>query len=172
MHLFHRFKRLFKNKSSKALDMWTSIDKFPIYNFHQTLKTGDLKYTLKSELSDKDYHKNFPAIEKNWDNLYDEYLEHFGLAKSHIRKMEIENKIAKLQIKRWLNNDKSLEAVIGIEHQRLNEVKDKKQKSSTFEEDVAVIEKYMSIGMDTEKVSVKMFYTYIKMMQKDGEKNK
>ena len=172
MHLLQKFKRLFRDKSSKELDMWTSIDKFPIYNFHQTLKTGDLKYTLKSELSDKDYHKKFPAIEKNWDNLYDEYLEHFGLAKSHIRKMEIENKIAKLQIKRWLTNDKTLEAVIGIEHQKLNEVSDKKQKSSTFEEDVAVIEKYMSIGMDTEKVSVKMFYTYIKMMQKDGEKNK
>ena len=172
MHLFHRFKKLLLDKSQKGLNMWTSIDKLPIYNFHQTMKTGDLNYTLKTKMKIKDFNKNFPAIQKNWDNLYDEYMQHFGLAKSHIRKMEIENKIAKLQIKRWLTNDKSLEAVIGIENQKLNEVKDKKQKSSTFEEDVAVIEKYMSIGMDTEKVSVKMFYTYIKMMQKDGEKNK
>ena len=152
--------------------MWTTIDKLPIYNFHQTLKTGDLRFTLKHKITDRKLKKNFAEIEKNWEALYDQYLEHFGLAKNHIRKMELEDKIAKLIIQRWLKNDKSLEAVIGIEKQKLNELISKKKKDSTFEEDVAVIEKYMSIGMDTEKLSVKMFYTYIKMMQKDGEKNK
>jgi len=61
-----------------------------------------------------------------------------------------------------------LESVIAIEQMKLNEVDGKKKKSSSFEEDVAIIEKYMSIGVDVNKTSVKRFYTYIKIMQKDG----
>lgn len=167
-----RFKKLLKRKYSVEDNMWTSIDKLPIENFHQTLKSGDLKHTLKKEISEKKYLKIKSKIEKNWDSLYDQYLKHFGLSKNHIKAMNLEDKIAKLTIQRWLRNDKSLEAIIGIEKNKLKEVTSKKQKSSTFEEDVAVIERYMSIGLDTSKISVKRFYTYIKIMQKDGEKNK
>tara|TARA_R110002012_G_scaffold312888_4_gene524011 strand:- start:1223 stop:1678 length:456 start_codon:yes stop_codon:yes gene_type:complete len=151
--------------------MWTSIEIMPIYNFHKTLSTGELKYTLQNPISDKELIKNQDKIEKNWEGLYDEYLEHFGLAKNLLKRMEIEDKIAKLMINRWLNDNKSLEAIIEIEKLKLNEVDGKKKKSSSFEEDIAIIEKYMAIGLDVNKTSVKRFYTYIKIMQKDGEKN-
>jgi len=151
--------------------MWTSIEIMPIYNFHKVLTTGDLTFTLKEEISERQITKQQKKIENNWQFLYDEYLSHFGLEKNHIKKMEIEDKIAKLIIQRWLNDDKSLESIINIEKMKLDEVAGKKKKSSTFEEDVAIIEKYMSIGLDVKKTSVKRFYTYIKLMQKDGQKN-
>ena len=85
--------------------------------------------------------------------------------------MNQEDKITKLIISRWLQDDKSLESIIKIEQQRLNELTGKKKKKSTFEEDVAIIEKYRGIGIDIKKTSVKMFYTYIKLMEKDGKEN-
>lgn len=172
MHLFHIFKKLFKNKSQKEFDMWDSIEIMPIYNFHKVLSTGDLIFTLKSKISKKQLIKNHDKLSKNWENLYDDYLNHFGIAKELLRRMEIEDKIAKLMIDRWLKDNKSLESVIAIEQMKLNEVDGKKKKASSFEEDVAIIEKYMSIGLDVNKTSVKRFYTYIKIMQKDGQKNK
>lgn len=172
MRYFQKFKKLLQQRFSKEIEMWTSIDRFPIYNFHQTLKTGDLRFTIKNKISNKKLVKNFVKIEKNWEALYDQYLEHFGLAKEHMRKMELEDKIAKLTIDRWLKDEKSLETIIQIEKNKLNELTNKKQKSTSFEEDIAVIEKYMTFGLDTEKLSVKRFYTYIKLMKKDGEKNK
>lgn len=168
MHLFHIFKKIFNNKSQEGCDMWESIEIMPVFNFHKVLTTGDLKYTLKGDFTEKFLYKNKKKIEDNWSNLYDEYLQHFGLAKELMRRMEIEDKIAKLMIDRWLKDNKSLESVIAIEQMKLNEVDGKKKKSSSFEEDVAIIEKYMSIGLDVNKTSVKRFYTYIKIMQKDG----
>ena len=78
------------------------------------------------------------------------------------------DKITNLMITRWLKDDKTLEAIIKIETLKLEELNGKKKKGSTFEEDIAVIEKHRSIGLNPKKTSVKMFYTYINLMRKDG----
>ena len=158
-------------KYSKQIELYKSIDDLPIYNFHKVMVTDDFRYLVKNKISDKQYAFNIDKIGKKWITFYDEYLDHFGLTKSHEKVIEQQTKIAILTIKRWEKNDKSMEAVIEIEKQKLNELTGKKKKDSTFEEDVAVIEKYRGIGMDAKKTSVKMFYTYIKLMEKDGKEN-
>lgn len=158
-------------KYSKQIELYKSIDDLPIYNFHKVMATDDFRHLVKNKISDKQYAFNIDKIGKKWITFYDEYLDHFGLTKSHEKVIEQQTKIAILTIKRWEKNDKSMEAVIEIEKQKLNELTGKKKKDSTFEEDVAVIEKYRGIGMDAKKTSVKMFYTYIKLMEKDGKEN-
>ena len=158
-------------KYSKQIELYKSIDDLPIYNFHKVMVTDDFRHLVKNKISDKQYAFNIDKIGKKWITFYDEYLDHFGLTKSHEKVIEQQTKIAILTIKRWEKNDKSMEAVIEIEKQKLNELTGKKKKDSTFEEDVAVIEKYRGIGMDAKKTSVKMFYTYIKLMEKDGKEN-
>lgn len=162
---------LFK-KFSKDIEMWQSIDTLPIYNFHKVMKNADFKPLIKGEITEKKYKIYIEKILKHWEVLYDEYLDHFGLDETLRRVMEIENKIAQLKIERWLEDEKSLESVIKIEQQKLEEIKGKKTKGTSFEEDVAIIEKYRGIGLDSKKTSVKMFYTYIKLMNKDGKKDK
>jgi len=158
-------------KYSKQIELYKSIDDLPIYNFHKVMVTDDFRHLVKNKISDKQYAFNIDKIGKKWITFYDEYLDHFGLTKSHEKVIEQQTKIAILTIKRWEKNDKSMEAVIEIEKQKLNELTGKKKKDSTFEEDVAIIEKYRGIGMDAKKTSVKMFYTYIKLMEKDGKEN-
>ena len=171
MHLFQRFKMWFIEKSSKELELYKSIDDFPIYNFHKVMVTNDLRYLVKTEISEQTYKLNIDKLGKKWISLYDEYLDHFGLSKSYLKILELQNKIAKLICQRWEKEDKTLVAIIQIEQSKLNDLNGKKEKSSTFEEDIAVIEQYRKIGLDAKTTSVKMFYTYIKLMEKDGKKN-
>ena len=153
------------NIFSKKIELYKSIDDLPIYNFDKILKSHDLRYLLKEEIKDITYNKNFDKISDQWVKLYDEYLEHFGLSKSYKRVIEQETKIAKLQIQRWLRDDRSLEGIIEVEKIKLQEMNKKKKKKSTFEEDLATIEQNRGIGMNPKETSVKMFFTYVKLME-------
>lgn len=152
--------------------MYKSIEELPIYNFHKIMITSDLSYLLKEEIKEKKFVKIHDQLEKQWDNLYNEYLDHFGLSKNYKQIIDQETKICKLLIKRWLKNDRSMENIIEIEEIKLKELNQTKKKTSTFEEDIAIIEQHRKIGLDPHKTSVKMFYTYVKMIQDYGEKNK
>ncbi len=159
---------------SKQTKIYKSIEEMPIYNFHKIMTEKDtdaLKWMLYKPDEFVIKPKEIERVGKQWIKLYDEYLEHFGISKQYEKVMNQEDKITKLIISRWLQDDKSLESIIKIEQQRLNELTGKKKKKSTFEEDVAIIEKYRGIGIDIKKTSVKMFYTYIKLMEKDGKEN-
>lgn len=171
MHLFQRFKMWLYKKLTKSIDLYKSIDDLPIYNFHKVMLSDDFRFLVKHKISDKQYAFYIDKLGEKWVSHYDEYLDHFGLSKAHSKIIDQQTKIAKLIIKRWEREDKSLESVIEIEQMRLKELSGKREKKSTFEEDIAVIEKYRGIGMDAKKTSVKMFYTYIKIMEKDGKEN-
>jgi len=159
LHILHR-----------KINFYESIDTMPIYNFHKFMVTQDYIWLLLDpEQNIKPKHEE--KCNKKWEAIYDEYLEHFGISKNYQKVMTQEDKVTKLTIQRWLKDDKTLEAIIKIEKMKLAELTGKKKKGSTFEEDVAVIEKYRGIGLDPKKTSVKMFYTYVKLMEKDGEKN-
>jgi hypothetical protein len=153
------------------INYYKSIDDMPIYNFHQYMVTQDLKWLLEETEKYKSTEKTDQLLVDQWVILHDEYLKHFGISKNYKKVMEQEDKITKLMISRWLKDDASLETIIKIETMKLDELNGKKKKGSSFEEDIAVIEKYRGIGLDPKKTSVKMFYTYINLMQKDGEKN-
>lgn len=171
MLFYQNFKMWLSSKFSKELELYKSIDDFPIYNFHKVMVTNDLRYLVKNEITEQTYKKNINKLGKKWVSLYDEYLEHFGLSKQYQKILELQTKIAKLICQRWEKEEKSLETIIHIEQTKLKELNGKKEKSSTFEEDIAVIEQYRKIGLDAKTTSVKMFYTYIKLMEKDGKKN-
>jgi len=161
----------FIEKFSEEVEFYNSIDDLPIYNFHKIMVSNDLRSLVKNKLSDKQYKRNIDKLGKKWVSLYDEYLDHFGLSKSYLKILELQTKIAKLICQRWEKDDKTLVSIIQIEQSKLNDLNGKKEKSSTFEEDIAVIEKYRKIGLDAKTTSVKMFYTYIKLMEQDGKKN-
>lgn len=161
----------FIEKFSEEVEFYNSIDDLPIYNFHKIMVSNDLRLLVKNKLSDKQYKRNIDKLGKKWVSLYDEYLDHFGLSKSYLKILELQTKIAKLICQRWEKDDKTLVSIIQIEQSKLNDLNGKKEKSSTFEEDIAVIEKYRKIGLDAKTTSVKMFYTYIKLMEQDGKKN-
>ncbi len=152
--------------------MYKSIEDLPIYNFHKIMITSDLSYLLKEKIKKKRLLKMHDILENQWNLLYNEYLDHFGLSKNYKKIIDQETKVCMLLINRWLKDDRSIENIIEIEELKLKELNSSKKKKTTFEEDVAIIEKYRGIGMNAKVTSVKMFYTYVKLLEEDGKANK
>lgn len=146
------------------------LDEIPIHNFRKLLETGELKYMVSSGVAKKSNH--FQVLNDKFEHLYNQYLQHFDHGKWQKRIMKLEEKIANLICKRWLNNDERLQIRIEIEQERLKQLKQKieNQDQSTFEESVAVIQKHMKVAFDPRKTSAKQYYTYVNMHQAEQDR--
>jgi len=154
----------------KKLELYTTIEDLPIGNFQRIMKEGDLKYMIQKGKFKK---KHLPKLEKAWINCYNQYLQTFGLNKMYLLVLEQEEKIAKLICDRWIKDLKHLNGIIKHEEQVLKEmVLPTKGVKKSFEEDLAIIQKHNGFVIDPKKTSVKMFFTYVKMLEKEANDQK
>jgi len=154
----------------KKLELYTTIEDLPIGNFQRIMKEGDLKYMIQKGKFKK---KHLPKLEKAWINCYNQYLQTFGLNKMYLLVLEQEEKIAKLICDRWIKDLKHLNGIIKHEEQLLKEmVLPTKGVKKSFEEDLAIIQKHNGFVIDPKKTSVKMFFTYVKMLEKEANDQK
>ena len=154
----------------KKLELYTSIEDLPIGNFQRIMKQGDLKHMIQKGKFKK---KHIPQLEKAWINCYNQYLQTFGLNKMYLLVLEQEEKIAKLICDRWIKDLKHLNGIIKHEEQVLKEmVLPTKGVKKSFEEDLAIIQKHNGFVIDPKKTSVKMFFTYVKMLEKEANDQK
>jgi len=154
----------------KKLELYTTIEDLPIGNFQRIMKEGDLKHMIQKGKFKK---KHIPQLEKAWINCYNQYLQTFGLNKMYLLVLEQEEKIAKLICDRWIKDLKHLNGIIKHEEQVLKEmVLPTKGVKKSFEEDLAIIQKHNGFVIDPKKTSVKMFFTYVKMLEKEANDQK
>jgi len=154
----------------KKLELYTTIEDLPIGNFQRIMKEGDLKYMIYKGKFKK---KHLPKLEKAWINCYNQYLQTFGLNKMYLLVLEQEEKIAKLICDRWIKDLKHLNGVIKHEEQVLKQmILPTKGVKKSFEEDLAIIQKHNGFVIDPKKTSVKMFFTYVKMLEKEANEQK
>jgi len=154
----------------KKLELYTTIEDLPIGNFQRIMKEGDLKHMIQKGKFKK---KHIPKLEKAWIDCYNQYLQTFGLNKMYLLVLEQEEKIAKLICDRWIKDLKHLNGIIKHEEQVLKEmVLPTKGVKKSFEEDLAIIQKHNGFVIDPKKTSVKMFFTYVKMLEKEANDQK
>lgn len=154
----------------KKLELYTTIEDLPIGNFQRIMKEGDLKYMIQKGKFKK---KHLPKLEKAWINCYNQYLQTFGLNKMYLLVLEQEEKITKLICDRWIKDLKHLNGIIKHEEQVLKEmVLPTKGVKKSFEEDLVIIQKHNGFVIDPKKTSVKMFFTYVKMLEKEANDQK
>ena len=154
----------------KKLELYTTIEDLPIGNFQRIMKDGNLKHMIQKGKFKK---KHIPQLEKAWINCYNQYLQTFGLNKMYLLVLEQEEKIAKLICDRWIKDLKHLNGIIKHEEQVLKEmVLPTKGVKKSFEEDLAIIQKHNGFVIDPKKTSVKMFFTYVKMLEKEANDQK
>lgn len=159
----------------KKLVIYKNLDDLPIDNFRKVLETGDVRnavgfVNILGQSTDGTIRKNkYKAINEGWTLCYNEYLRVFGLNKRHEAILIQEEVIAKLIIKRWLTGKKSIEALIYAAEQKLLGMQPKKSKSKrTFAEDLAIVQKYNGYPITAKETSSTMFFTYVKMMEKEA----
>ena len=154
----------------KKLETYNSIEELPIGNFQKVMKNGDLKQMIVKGVFKK---KHIQQLENAWINCYNQYLQTFGLNKMYVLVLDQEEKIAKLICDRWIKDLKHLNGVIKHEEQVLKQmILPTKGEKKSFEEDLAIIQKHNGFVIDQKTTSVKMFFTYVKMLEKEATDQK
>ncbi len=120
----------------------------------------------------KETKKQRNESNKIWEALFDEYLKVFGLSKASEKIIRMERKIALLQYDMIERQDYGMSAAINMEKRKLKDFMDLQGKGGTIEETVAHLEQHKKTTIDIFKCSVKMFYTYVNMMNADAEVTK
>ncbi len=152
------------------LETYNSIEELPIGNFQKVMKNGDLKQMIVKGTFKK---KHIQKLENSWINCYNQYLQTFGLNKMYVLVLDQEEKIAKLICDRWIKDLKHLNGVIKHEEQVLKQmILPTKGEKKSFEEDLAIIQKHNGFVIDQKTTSVKMFFTYVKMLEKESTDQK
>ena len=154
----------------KKLETYNSIEDLPIGNFQKVMKNGDLKQMIVKGTFKK---KHIQQLENAWINCYNQYLQTFGLNKMYVLVLDQEEKIAKLICDRWIKDLKHLNGVIKHEEQVLKQmILPTQGEKKSFEEDLAIIQKHNGFVIDQKTTSVKMFFTYVKMLEKEATDQK
>lgn len=153
------------------VEIYKNIDEMPIWCFKKILETGQLSYMVsEGKLKPKVRKKQVIELDAAWVSIYNQYLQTFGLNKLYIQILEQEEKIALLKIEMWTRGKKGLNAIIKAEERRLADmIIPNKGNKQSFEQDLVVIQKYNGFLIEAKQTSVRMFFTYVKTMEKEAD---
>ena len=149
----------------KSKTIYKSFEDIPAFNFMKFMETQEQKLLYPEVISEEEIVE--VDVLESWEKIFQEYIIFMGIGEGYERIMRIENKIARLIIQRWVHGKKHLQTQINIERTRLNELKKGNDSSDVYEES-AVISKYMGFKIDLKTTNAKEFFSFVKMMHKDG----
>lgn len=152
----------------KLAKVYSSIDDLPQWNWEQVHKTGNFAYIKQLKNYRKIEVDKSPTLEQLWEDIYNEYLEEFGLSKQYLDLLERKKKLARLKNEFILTDDRSLLNFIKIEQMELDAAFSKGEGMS-FESVVIGIEKIQKINIKTKEITVYEYNNYLRTLtqQKD-----
>lgn len=106
-----------------------------------------------------------------WESLFDQYLQTFGLSEQSQKFLNWEKKIALMQCQMLARQDWAMQAAINIETKKMRD-EISKLNDTTIEETTAFLEQHRKQTIDQFKCSVKMYYTYVNLMNKEAKRAK
>lgn len=156
-----------KSASNKPSKVYSSIDDLPQWNWVQIHKTGNLAYIKKLDSYRKLEKDNSLTLESIWLDIYDEYLEEFGISKSYKEILERKKNIAKLKNQFILTSDRSILNFIKIEELELEATFDKTEVQG-FESVVVGIEKIQRIKINPKTITVYEYNNYLRTLNEQN----
>jgi len=131
---------------------YKSIDTLPIYNYNKIIETGDFeKYGVN----------NFD----DWQIIEREFFEQIGYSEKYFEILRIKTDIVMTKANYYKSNNNALKTLIEIKKAKLMQTIGE-QVGGDFDLMIAQISKFMGFRIDIKKVSVKEFYSYIKLAEK------
>lgn len=150
------------------MNFWESLEELPIRNWYKVLETGDYSYLIQDgkrqvRVLNK---KNLEAL---WKRLQEDFIDRFGLSKKYVSIERKRLSIERLQLKYMSTGDKTLVPVIEVRKRELEAMlrEQKVEKRQSLEEQVVMLESHYGFSIDTRKVSVARYYTYIQVYERE-----
>lgn len=140
----------------------------PVFNWFKVNETGDLKYLFV----DSNAGGFSPVMAKKfWRQLNNEYIRVFGLGDYLSRVVKKTLEIEKLRCQKIITGEESLQTMIEVREHELEIIRSGKTAGADFFETVDAIERYRRMPLDLHKTTVRMFYTYIRDLNKKAKKS-
>lgn len=138
---------------------YTGIDYLPILNWEMVHKKNDFSYLLVSpQKLNEDQQKKLAEV---WVKIYDEYIEVFGFGEHFKDILKAKIEIAKLKLRKILEQKESLQNFINVQELKLTAMETKNVESDIYKTK-ALIEKKLGIRIPLKDTSVREFYSYLK----------
>jgi hypothetical protein len=146
----------------KHQNYYKGIDDLPLYNWIKC-NDGYLKFTRKNETGS-------PEMDVvTWQNIYNEYLNEFGLSETYKRMLNAMKKKAILELDFVLTGDRFKLTEIEIEETRLKAMLQNGGKGMTIEESLIYISKWLGTWLNTKQITVR---EYFNLIEQYGKANK
>lgn len=158
----------YSSQPDKLEKVYSSIDDLPQWNWEQIHITGNLAYikqlpTYRNVEIDKS-----ETLQSLWINIYDEFLEEFGLSKQYMDLLESKKNIARMKNEFIMTDNRSLLNLIKIEEMELEASFDKKRGMS-FESVVVGIEKIQKIHIKVKEITVYDYNNYLRTLSNEKD---
>lgn len=154
---------------TRTLHNYNSIEDLPIYNWRKINQLNDLTYLLKVRRAVSG--KEVEQLQKIWQNIFDEFIDTFGVPEYMKEVLTLRRDIECMKVEMYIERDRTLSAIIQVKEDELKALIGN-DKIDNVNETTAHIEKYLGFQIDENKVSVKKYYTYVKMLEKFYEQKR
>ncbi len=153
-------------KKSQLNDAFSSIYDLPQWNWNQIHLTGNYGYIIKKQSYLKLELNNSDHLKQLFNQIYDEYIEEFGLSDNYIKMIEGRKRIAAMQHQYIQTGDRSILNMIEIEELEMkNEFNS--SEGLRYEAVVMAIEKRQSIAIDPKTITVYKYNNYIRNIKEE-----
>jgi len=140
------------------LNYYNNIEELPIKVWFDIHKTGDFTKLLKNNV--KTTNKLLLNLQNAWDNMYDQFMERFGLSDEYMSLLRQKMTIARYQAQYMITGQKHFKTLVTIEkeNQRMNQVEDR---PIELDKTLAKMSKYYGFKLSSRDLTVSEYYSYI-----------
>jgi len=145
------------------MNLYTTIDEFPVYNWFKCIENKEYKYTLIDVNKYTDKQKN--KCEDAFNTLYCEFIDTFGISRELGDIVAIQKQILVLEIDIALGK-KSAKTFLNIKKLELEEkLNVEKPKTNTHK---VAIEKYLGFRLNLKETTVTEYYNYLEALKQSN----
>ena len=141
------------------------IDEIPLYNWIK-INNGELKYILKD--LNKKVSEN--KLEEYFNELYDDFLLHFGVGKKQKEIFTEMKKLAILECDLVIKGDEFLKTKIEIQKMKIENLKRNSEVGLSIEESLVYLSKWLGYKLNVKETTVKEYYTILEQYGKANKK--
>lgn len=143
------------------MKLYNSIEEMPVYNWFKCIDLKDYSYCAIDKIN-----VDLEKCKEAFSNLYNEFLDTFGINESLKQVIELQNEITILKIDKVLTENNSLQTFIELKQIELDElINVKAEKTKTYKVE---IEKFLGFRINEKEVSVKEYYEYLEALKENG----
>jgi hypothetical protein len=156
-----------KKKSNKKRlpKVWASIDEMPIYNWFKIHATNDLVYMFQTPVKGYDKQTKLHLL-MQFNLIRDEYLDTFGISHEYRVLLSLKRDLQVYKIQYHLTKNTQFKTLIALCEGKIQMLEENNTQPESPALTKAYVEKFMGFRLNEREVTVKEFYSYIQIMQK------